>query len=258
MADLVDVINNIARQREGTYYNLLNDMNGGGYGLYGSQEEEPYFTVEELYRLAEEDSAKADEYAGMVEGVADQVGGLATANLGLYTDSYQPILEQIAEDAGVGGSELNSRLGLAVGDYEKSVNNSEAAFKREMQRLGVNPNSGRYLDNSNSRALDKALGLAQVKSATRQQAREDDWSQKMQAGQLGFNISNQATHQLGQASNMYGGLMNTYGDAAANEMSLARTMKDNETAYGLMRDQQQAANVATAYGLSKRGKSAFA
>ncbi len=59
-------------------------------------------------------------------------------------DQYKPQLEYIAENAGVSGAELSSNLANSGAQYNANHDAMTAAANRDLQRMGVNPNSGRY------------------------------------------------------------------------------------------------------------------
>lgn len=146
---------------------------------------------------------------------------------GMYQlfDTFKPGLEYIAQNQGVSDAELANRLGVASAGFQGNIANQEAQAQRAMGRMGVNPNSGAWQAGASQRAMQGAAGLSGLQQQVRQDARNEDWQQRLQAAGIGLQAGQQGTDALGRVasgyenllgsvSGLYGNYMNTLGNLA--------------------------------------------
>lgn len=92
----------------------------------------------------------------------------------------------------------------AIGDVNTQFANSEAARLRQMQRTGVNPNSGRADSLGRQLSLSRALALAGTVNQTRQQemdrAEDLTFARYQDANQTGINKLNGVQSNIDNAS----------------------------------------------------------
>jgi hypothetical protein len=153
-------------------------------------------------------------------------------------------VEQSINEARQWDSEANRQAarGRAVADVQQGFATAEAAQQRNLQRMNINPNSGRMAALNNQLMMGRALGTAQATNSAdenrrtqgvqmRQQASNlaqgfpaQSMGQAGQAGQfgssasgiggqgLGYQMQNQgaATQGMGAAGNMYGNVASGY------------------------------------------------
>lgn len=119
----------------------------------------------------------------------------------------------------------------AIGDINTQFANSEAARLRQMQRTGVNPNSGRADSMGRQLSLTRGLALAGTINQSRQQemdrAKDLTYARYSDANQVGINKLNNAQSNVNSASTA---LSQTYANKAtqsqANANSAANSWAD--------------------------------
>ena len=112
----------------------------------------------------------------------------------------------------------------AIGDVNTQFANSEAARLRQMQRMGVNPNSGRADSLGRQLSLSRALALSGAINQSRQQemdrAEDLTFARYQDANQTGINKLNGVQSNINSASTA---LSQTY----ANRANQAQTNANN-------------------------------
>ena len=73
-----------------------------------------------------------------------------------------------------------------------------AESNRALQRMGVNPNSGRYAALTTGNALSKAAGYSANQNQVQQMAKQQDMNERMQAAQLGLGVGSQGANMYNQ------------------------------------------------------------
>ena len=126
----------------------------------------------------------------------DEREGFAEDMFNLF-DLYKPQMEHIAENAGVSGAELSSNLANSGARYNANYDAMTEEANRDLRRMGVNPNSGRYAAMTTGNALGKAAGYSANQNQVRQASKAQDMNERLQAAQIGLNVG-------GQGANMYG------------------------------------------------------
>ncbi len=170
-------------------------------------------------------------YGGTGSGGSGSYGPIGADELkefgkGAYElfDKFKPGMEHIAENQGVDEQELANQLGTASSGYAQNLANAEAQQQRQYGRMGIDPTSGAYAAGEGSRTIQSAAELSGLQQNVRQNARNQDWSQRMQAAGIGLNTAGQGTDALGRAAG-------AYGDAASN---IAGMYGDYMSNYGQM------------------------
>lgn len=133
-------------------------------------------------------------------------------------------LEQMVIDGAKKGvvADLSGVVSRATADVATQFTNAEEAQRREQQRLGINPNSGRADSMRRQTALSKALATAGNitinREAERRDAEEKTWNRRTAVNQLGINQMNMAANEVTNANNT---LMNNYNNTAAQKTQQA-------------------------------------
>lgn len=137
-------------------------------------------------------------------------GPIEKGYLSLVTQGVQPDIEGVTT--------------RAIGDVNTQFANSEAARLRQMQRMGINPNSGRAESLGRDLSLSRALALAGTVNQTRQQemdrAKDLTFARYQDANQTGINKLNGVQSNINSASTA---LSQTY----ANRANQAQTNANN-------------------------------
>lgn len=154
-------------------------------------------------QVYEEGKPRQAKYAELVDKVVNQQLTQSDTNAALaqdYTDymkgTFRPIEKALADEAATaGGTADQERLaGQAGTDVAKAFEAGRGAQVRDLQRVGVNPNSGAYLSADTSSRVMEAATRAGAMNNAREQAKNLGWAKKMDVVNVGRNLpSNQAT-----------------------------------------------------------------
>lgn len=116
-------------------------------------------------------------------------------------DDYKSLYGDLEKDLVAGAQEgveadIGGVTSRAVGDIEGRFAGDEAARTREMQRYGINPNSGRAESMARESGTQKALASAALINANRENERvradQETWDRKRDVTTLGVNQMNMA------------------------------------------------------------------
>ncbi len=143
-----------------------------------------------------------------------------------YTDfktNYGDLEKMVIDGAKKGVvADLSGVVSRATADVATQFTNAEEAQRREQQRLGINPNSGRADSMGRQTALSKALATAGNitinREAERRNAEQETWNRRTAVNQLGVNQMNMAANEVTNANNT---LMNNYNNTAAQKAAQA-------------------------------------
>lgn len=133
-----------------------------------------------------------------------------------YNQNYKPIEDLYLSSVKKGvNPNLEQVTSDAIGDVNTQFANSEAARIRQMQRMGVNPNSGRADSMGRQLSLSRALALAGgVNDARRKEinrAEDLTFARQQDAAQMGINKLNGTSSNINSAS---AALSKTYAERA--------------------------------------------
>ncbi len=140
--------------------------------------------------------------------------------------AYQPIENNLLALGKQGVvADYDGVTSRAIADVNEQFANSEAARLRQMQRMGVNPNSGRADAMGRQLALTKALASAGTINGARrdERYRADNltWDRLYNLNSLGANKMNGAANSL---SNSQTNLSNQYANRAAASQSQSNAL----------------------------------
>lgn len=155
--------------------------------------------------------------------VSQQQMEIAQEQWDYYLEAYRPKENELIAQAGVDQLETDQRVGRAISDVEQQFSAADEQANRMLMRMGVNPNSGAFIDRATSSALEKAKSKAFTANSTRLQSEADDFAQKAQVVAMGKGYSGEALNGMTSAS---AGL----GSAAGIQGQIAKTNMDNATA----------------------------
>ena len=136
--------------------------------------------------------------------------GLANTLISQYKDVFKPIMDQYVQQAGTYNSEARQRFEMGKAESTVGQANTAArdAAERKLQSFGINPNSGRYQDLTQSTRIADAAARAgagtqaslNTAAAGRQMTRD--------AAVLGQNVPGMAVNALQSAYSGVGGAQN--------------------------------------------------
>jgi hypothetical protein len=138
-------------------------------------------------------SGRLNALSGNYNSIASGVNDVAIGNLLKYGEVSE-----------------NDLVGQAVTDNTLSYNKAADAARRNMSRMGINPNSGRFAGMDVDIALTRAAAEAGARNLARIQARNENFSRANtlanlghKYSSLGLNAANSATSALNGATNAY-------------------------------------------------------
>ncbi len=154
----------------------------------------------QIYAESAPDRAKA---AKTNETVSNAQLAALNSNTALSNDyaAYQKNTFRPMEQAIVSGAQnydtearRDSEAGKAMADVTQGFSNARDQNTRQMQRMGVNPSSGRTAAMGNQMAIAQASAQAQAATGARQNVETQGYARRMDAANLGRGLaSNQAT-----------------------------------------------------------------
>ncbi len=182
--------------------------------------------------------------------------------------TFRPLEQKMVADAQAYDTpeRQNAEAAKAVAGVESQVAKTQAAQQRNMSRMGVNPNSGKWGASFN---LDGAKAKAGAAQAARSQVETQGYARKADAANLGRNLaSNQATSagvalSAGNAanSNMQAlGSINNQGNQIMQQgfSGASSSMNSAGSLYGQAAQLQQAASAQQAQMMGQIGGNAAA
>jgi hypothetical protein len=94
--------------------------------------------------------------------------------------------------------------GAAAADVQQAAASQRGVANRNLSRMGVNPNSGRFAALNNEFSLRTAAAQAGAKTQARERARAQGLTNKMTAASMGRNLPGTTLSAIGTASNVGG------------------------------------------------------
>jgi len=136
-------------------------------------------------------------------------------------------LEQMQVDAAKKGviADLGGVTARATGDVATQFTNAEEAQRRQQQRLGINPNSGRADSMGRQTGISKALAMAgnitSNRELERRNAEQQTWNRRAQVNQTGIAQMNGSFGDMNQSNN---GMVSTLNNQAAQQAQQAASL----------------------------------
>lgn len=200
---------------QSTYYqNMTNDLNTYA-GLQGTR-----------------DDILTQQYANQLAGTGLNANLLDAqqSELDLYNNS-QGIVSDFYKQSQE-GLNVNEQMNMAQADVAQAFANTQAAQNRDMARMGVNPNSGRFADQSRLNATNQALATAGARTNARMATEDVNYNRLSNATNV-----RQSLAPAGYSSNMQApsntGLSGVSSpNASANAMNGSSTMNAAGSLYG--------------------------
>ena len=113
--------------------------------------------------------------------------------------TFRPLERGIVADAAAFDTEAKREqlAGLAAADVNAAFTNARGQENRALQRMGVNPNTGRFAALNQQLTLGQAGALAGAKNQARMDAENIGFARKMDAAGLGRNLATNASTAYG-------------------------------------------------------------
>ena len=173
--------------------------------------------------LREQAAAKANEVSDAQLASMRQNDAISKDYWNYQQNTFRPVERAIVDAAQTYDTEARSdqKAGQAVADVQQQIDASLGQQTRQLTRMGVNPNDGKFAAMSNQMSMAGALGKAQAAAKAREGVELQGYARKMDAANLGRNLaSNQAT-SAGVALNA--------GNSAAQTGGMALSQAQNAT-----------------------------
>ena len=185
---------------------------GGAAGFLGDKEQK-------------KQQQKADGYSDASLALQKEQMEIAKKRQEDYDKTYGPIEQGYLSLVTQGVKpDIEGVTTRAIGDINTQFANSEAARLRQMQRTGVNPNSGRADSMGRQLSLSRGLALAGTINQSRQQemdrAKDLTYARYSDANQVGINKLNSAQSNVNSASTA---LSQTYANKATQSQANANS-----------------------------------
>ena len=154
-------------------------------------------------------------------GLGAKAGERADDAYSFYKNVGRPVVQQSIQEATNWDSEdnINAARGRAAADAQSAASNAEGQLNRNLQRTGVNPNSGRMLAMNNQVAMQKAAMLAGGMNNAGEQRRTQAVGMRQQAANMANGFSAQSMAQAGQAGGFGSSAAGIGGNSLSQGMS---------------------------------------
>lgn len=173
--------------------------------------------------LREQAAAKANEVSDAQLASMRQNDAISKDYWNYQQSTFRPVERAIVDAAQNYDTEARreQKAGQAVADVEQQLAAAQGQQTRQLTRMGVNPNDGKFAAMANQMTMAGALGKAQAATKAREGVELQGYARKMDAANLGRNLaSNQAT-SAGVALNA--------GNSAAQTGGMALSQAQNAT-----------------------------
>lgn len=156
-----------------------------------------YQTVyQEQAPLREAAAAKANAVSDAQMASMQQNDAISKDYWNYQQSTFRPMERAIVDAAQTYDTESrrDQKAGEAIADVQQQIDAAQGQQSRQLARMGVNPNDGKFAAMSNQISMAGALGKAQAASKAREGVELQGYARKMDAANLGRNLaSNQAT-----------------------------------------------------------------
>jgi hypothetical protein len=154
--------------------------------------------------------------SGQANSVNDQAGMLNSLS-GKYTSTADTINDMaISNLLKYGEVSENDLVGRAATDNALAYGKSYDAAQRNLTRMGINPNSGRFAGMNMDFALTRAAAEAGARNQARIQARNENFARAGTLANVGRNYAGLGLQAAGTATSALGSAANIYNAAAGN------------------------------------------
>ena len=134
-------------------------------------------------------------------GLATKAGERADDAYNFYTNIGRPVVQKSIQESNNWDRQENidAARARAGADVQSASDNAQAQQQRGLQRMGINPNSGKMLALNNQRAIQKAGVLAGAQNNAGEQRRTQAVGLRTQSANLANGFAGQSMGQAGQA-----------------------------------------------------------
>ncbi|HYE70283.1 MAG TPA: hypothetical protein VD932_02040 [Aquabacterium sp.] len=156
-------------------------------------------------------------------GIAQDQRDRATDTWNFYQSQGRPMVQRAFADANQydGEENLAAARGRAAATVEQQFSNIQGQQTRALQRLGINPNSGKFLALQQRLATDKALALTGAANNADEQRRQGAIGLRQNAANLAQGFPAQVNGQAGSSSAAGNAALNGNASIAGQNLAVA-------------------------------------
>lgn len=195
---------------------------------------------QQQYQWAQNQFAKTsqvtDQAVGNFLNASQMSQGLAQNNIDRYEGMFQPLENQLVDDANSYSSDarVRSEMGAAESDVGQSFDSSRKNLEQQLSSFGIDPSSGRYAELERANDTARAAAQAGAGQAARYNTENTGRQLRGQAIAVGQQYPGQVVNALNASNNSLAGAENaslSNANTGANMFNSARGFLD--TASGL-------------------------
>jgi hypothetical protein len=149
--------------------------------------------------------------AGNVSGVASGLYSTGSGLLSQYNDYYSGLVNSLPGQAEM---PLADYVNAAANDSASNFDRSRGIQSRNMGRMGINPNSGRWQGLMANLSRNEAASRAGAMTNARITGQRENWTRSLGAAQVGTNLASTGINAQQSAGSMYATSGGLYGQAA--------------------------------------------
>lgn len=193
-------------------------------------------TYEENQPMLKELQALNSKVISQQLDLSGKAGERADDAYGFYKNVGRPMVEKSINEAGEWDSagNLDAARGRAAADVTSSFNNAQQQQQRSLQRMGINPNSGKLLALNNQMSIQKATASAGAQGNAVEQRKMQAVGMRQQASNLANGFSAQSMGQAGQAGGFGSSAAGIGGNNLSQNMSVQGQAVSGMNAVGSM------------------------
>ena len=158
--------------------------------------------------------ANSERYLGQSGRAYGEIGGIGRSLVSGYQTQYAPFAQQLRQNAFISPE---TSVGQAATDVRSAFGGRREAGMRNLSRMGVNPNSGRWGGLNQQFALAESAALAGAMNRARLQGREENFARALQVLGVGQRELGAGLGALGQSAAGQYQTAGGYGDIAYGE-----------------------------------------
>jgi hypothetical protein len=134
-------------------------------------------------------------------GMADTAQQRADESYSFYKNVGRPVVEQTLTESREWDSadNIQAARGRATADVQSAFSNADGQLNRNLNRMGITPNSGKMLAMNNQNSVMKATALAGASNNAAENRRMQGAQMRQQASNLAQGFPAQSLGQAGQA-----------------------------------------------------------
>jgi hypothetical protein len=122
------------------------------------------------------DDILTEQYKNQLAGQGLNAGVIAAQSANLDTYNQNRDIIQDYYDQSRDGLNIDEQVRMARSDVSQAFDDQNAASRRSMARMGVNPNSGRFVDQARLDATEKAKAMAGAATSARNSAKNVNYA----------------------------------------------------------------------------------